>query len=282
VPNESLIRFAVFVVLLGLLVVWETLAPRRRRELGRWTRWPSNLGIMALNTALVRLSLPVTAVGFALLCEQRGWGLLNALDLPRWLTVLLAVLVLDFAIYLQHVLFHAVPALWRLHRMHHADLDIDVTTGARFHPIEIVASMAIKLAVIAASGAPAEAVLAFEILLNATSMFSHGNIRIPAGVDRVLRWLIVTPDMHRVHHSIVPRETNSNFGFNLPWWDRLFGTYRAQPEAGHDAMIIGISQFRSTREQRLDRMLTQPFREDPAGLSLRRQRFGQRNRPRGA
>jgi len=261
VPTETIIRLAFFLGVLGLIAAWEALAPRRRRALGRWTRWPSNLAITALNAALIRLAVPVTATGFALLCEQRGWGLLNALDLPRWLAIALGVLALDLVIYLQHVLFHAMPALWRLHRMHHADLDIDVTTGGRFHPVEIVASLAIKLAAIAALGAPMEAVLAFEILLNATSMFNHGNIRLPSGLDRVLRWIVVTPDMHRVHHSIVPRETNSNFGFNMPWWDRLFGTYRAQPEAGHEAITIGISQFRSPREQWLDRMLTQPFRE---------------------
>ena len=261
-PSETIIRLAFFLGVLGLVAAWEALAPRRRRALGRWTRWPSNLGITALNSALIRLAFPVTATGFALLGEQRGWGLLNVLDLPHWLAIVLGVLVLDLVIYLQHVLFHAVPTLWRLHRMHHADLDIDVTTGARFHPVEIVASMAIKVATVAALGAPMAAVLAFEILLNATSMFNHGNIRLPPGLDRVLRWFVVTPDMHRVHHSIVPRETNSNFGFNMPWWDRLFGTYRAQPEAGHDAMTIGISQFRSPREQWLDRMLTQPFRED--------------------
>jgi sterol desaturase/sphingolipid hydroxylase (fatty acid hydroxylase superfamily) len=261
VPTETIIRLAFFLGVLGLIAAWEALAPRRRRALGRWTRWPSNLAITALNAALIRLAVPVTATGFALLCEQRGWGLLNALDLPRWLAIALGVLALDLVIYLQHVLFHAVPALWRLHRMHHADLDIDVTTGGRFHPVEIVASLAIKLAAIAALGAPMEAVLAFEILLNATSMFNHGNIRLPSGLDRILRWIVVTPDMHRVHHSIMPRETNSNFGFNMPWWDRLFGTYRAQPEAGHEAITIGISQFRSPREQWLDRMLTQPFRE---------------------
>jgi len=270
VSDEPIIRLAFFLGALGGLAAWEVLAPRRRRELRRWTRWPSNLAVVALNTALVRLVFPVTAVGFALLCEQRGWGLLNALDLPGWLLVVLGVLVLDFAIYLQHVLFHAVPALWRLHRMHHADLDFDVTTGGRFHPIEILASMAIKLAAIAAFGAPAMAVLAFEILLNATSMFNHGNIRLPAGLDRVLRWAVVTPDMHRVHHSVLSRETNSNFGFNLPWWDRLFGTYRAQPEAGHEAMTIGIEQFRDPREQRLDRMLLQPFRGDDRTYPLGR------------
>jgi sterol desaturase/sphingolipid hydroxylase (fatty acid hydroxylase superfamily) len=181
-----------------------------------------------------------------------------------------AIVALDLSIYLQHVLFHAVPALWRLHRMHHADLDIDVTTGARFHPIEILLSIGIKLGVVAALGAPAVAVLIFEVLLNATSMFNHSNVRMPARLDRVLRWIVVTPDMHRVHHSVVARETNSNFGFNLPWWDRLFGTYRDQPAAGHEAMTIGIEQFRNPAEQRLDRMLTQPFREDDRRYALGR------------
>jgi sterol desaturase/sphingolipid hydroxylase (fatty acid hydroxylase superfamily) len=190
--------------------------------------------------------------------------------LPVWASVLVAVMALDLAIYLQHVLFHAVPALWRLHRMHHADQEIDVTTGARFHPIEILLSMGIKLGVVAALGAPAAAVLIFEVLLNATAMFNHSNVRMPTWLDRGLRWVVVTPDMHRVHHSIVARETNSNFGFNLPWWDRLFGTYRGQPAAGHDAMIVGIEQFREPAEQRLDRMLTQPFRDHDGGYALGR------------
>jgi sterol desaturase/sphingolipid hydroxylase (fatty acid hydroxylase superfamily) len=176
--------------------------------------------------------------------------------------VAVAIVVLDLAVYLQHVLFHAVPALWRLHRMHHADLDFDVTTGNRFHPIEIVLSMVWKLTIVFALGAPALAVLAFEVVLNATAMFNHGNVRIPKRLDRWLRWLVVTPDMHRVHHSVVPSETNSNFGFNLPWWDRLFGTYRAAPAAGQEAMTIGIEQFRDPRELGLGHMLTQPFRGD--------------------
>ena len=260
--SEPVIRVAFFLGIFIVVAVWEAMAPPRKRQLPRRARWPANLGIVALNTALVRLLLPTTAVAFALLGEQRGWGLLNNIDLPRWAALVLAVVALDLAIYLQHVLFHAVPALWRLHRMHHADLDIDVTTGARFHPIEIAASMILKLGAIAALGAPAEAVLVFEVLLNGTAMFNHANLRLPSGLDRVLRWIVVTPDMHRVHHSIVRQETNSNFGFNLPWWDRLFGTYRAQPAAGHEAMTIGIEQFRASREQRLDRMLTQPFRDE--------------------
>lgn len=260
--DEPVIRLVFFLGLFAVFALWEAAAPRRHRTLTRRQRWPSNLAIVALNTALVRLALPVTAVGFALLCAEHGWGLLNFLDLPHWLAVALAVVLLDLAIYVQHVVFHSVPMLWRLHRMHHADLDIDVTTGARFHTVEIAASMLIKLAVIAALGPPALGVLIFEILLNATAMFNHANIGLPAGLDRALRWIVVTPDMHRVHHSILRHETDSNFGFNIPWWDRLFGTYRAQPEAGHEAMTIGITQFRAPREQRLDRMLTQPFRDD--------------------
>lgn len=268
--NEPQIRLIAFAGVFAAMAAWEMLAPRRKQRLGRGTRWPSNIGIIVLDTVLVRLLFPTTAVGLALLAEAQGWGLLHALGLPVWASVLLAIMALDFAIYLQHVLFHAVPALWRLHRMHHADLEFDVTTGARFHPIEILLSMGLKLGVVAALGAPAVAVLIFEVLLNATAMFNHSNVRMPTWVDGVLRWVVVTPDMHRVHHSIVPRETNSNFGFNLPWWDRLFGTYRGQPSAGHQAMTIGIEQFRELREQRLDRMLTQPFRDDDHSYALGR------------
>jgi len=270
--NEPFIRVAAFAVILLAVAAWEVLAPRRHPKVGRATRWPSNIGVVMLDTLVVRLVLPIGAIGVALLAEGKGWGLLNALRVSTWLAIPLAIIILDLAIYLQHVLFHAVPALWWLHRMHHADLEFDVTTGVRFHPLEIFISMIVKMGVIAALGAPATAVLAFEVLLNATSMFSHGNIRVPTGPDRVLRWILVTPDMHRVHHSLVPRETNSNFGFNLPWWDRLFGTYRGQPAAGHEAMIIGIEQFREVREQRLDRMLTQPFREDDRSYALGRRK----------
>ena len=261
-PSEPLFRFLAFSGVLSVLVLWEFFAPRRPSQFGRTIRWPSNLGMVVLDTVMARLLVPTTAVGLALVCEARGWGLFYVLALPAWAIIPLAFLALDLAIYLQHVLFHAVPALWRLHRMHHADQDIDVTTGVRFHPIEILLSLGIKLGVVAALGTPAIAVLLFEILLNATSMFNHSNIAMPLGLDRALRWIVVTPDMHRVHHSIVVRETNSNFGFNLPWWDRLFGTYRDQPAAGHDGMIIGIEQFREPKEQRLDRMLTQPFRDN--------------------
>ena len=258
--HEPYIRLATFGGVFIVMAVWEFIVPRRKQAIGRGWRWPNNLGVVAANTLLVRILFPTTAVGLALLAQTRGFGLFNVIAVPAWIGVAASVVILDLAIYLQHVLFHAVPALWRLHRMHHADLEFDVSTGLRFHPIEILLSMLIKFAVVAALGAPALSVLIFEVLLNATSMFNHANVRIPLGIDRVLRWLVVTPDMHRVHHSILARETNSNFGFNLPWWDRLFGTYRPQPAAGHEAMTIGIKQFRDPRELWLDRMLAQPFR----------------------
>jgi sterol desaturase/sphingolipid hydroxylase (fatty acid hydroxylase superfamily) len=267
--SEPVLRFSAFAAVLVCLMGWELVKPRRRQTLHRLARWPSNLCVVALDTVLVRLLFPTTAVGFALFCQTHGWGLLQIAKLPAWATLPLGFLALDAAIYLQHVLFHAVPALWRLHRMHHSDQEIDVTTGVRFHPIEILLSMAIKFGVIAALGAPAIAVLLFEVLLNATSLFNHSNVRMPQRLERALRWIVVTPDMHRVHHSIVV-QTNSNFGFNLPWWDRLFGTYRDRPQAGHDAMTIGIQQFRERREQLIDRMLSQPFRSDASLYPLGR------------
>ena len=223
--HEPAIRAAFFVGVLLVMALWEVAAPRRRREIPRILRWSNNLGVVVIDTLLVRVTFPIIAVGLALVAQDNGWGLFNIMDIPGWAAFLLSVLALDLAIYLQHVMFHAVPALWRLHRMHHADLEFDVTTGLRFHPVEILLSMGLKLIVVAALGPPAIAVLVFEVLLNATSMFNHSNIRIPKGIDRILRLFVVTPDMHRVHHSIHPSETNSNFGFNLPWWDRLLGTY---------------------------------------------------------
>jgi sterol desaturase/sphingolipid hydroxylase (fatty acid hydroxylase superfamily) len=258
--HEPVIRLAAFVGVFAAMALWELLTPRRRLGIGRLRRWPGNLGIVALNTLLVRIIFPTALIGAALVAEARHWGLFQNLPVPPWLAIAGSVLILDLTVYFQHVLFHAAPALWRLHRMHHADLEFDVTTGVRFHPLEILISMLIKLAVVAAIGAPALGVLIFEVLLNAASMFNHGNVRIPAALDAALRWIVVTPDMHRVHHSIAPRETNSNFGFNLSCWDRLFGTYRAQPAAGHAGMTIGLDQFRDPRELRLDRMLAQPFR----------------------
>jgi sterol desaturase/sphingolipid hydroxylase (fatty acid hydroxylase superfamily) len=258
--QESALRLGVFAFVFTVVALWEAIMPRRPRSYPRLSRWPSNLAIVAMNTTLIRVLLPATAVSLALSGEKRGWGLLNNHPVPDWVALVASIVLLDAAIYLQHVMFHAVTALWRVHRMHHADLDFDVTTGARFHPIEIVLSMLIKFGVVLTLGASAPGVLAFEILLNATAMFNHGNARIPTRLDHYLRWFVVTPNMHRVHHSIVVRETNSNFGFNLPWWDRLFGTYRCQPAAGHDRMTIGLEQFREARELWLDRMLLQPFR----------------------
>jgi sterol desaturase/sphingolipid hydroxylase (fatty acid hydroxylase superfamily) len=266
--HEPWVRMGAFAAVLLAMALWEALAPRRILAYPRILRWPANLGIVILNAALLRLAVPMAAVGLAAAASERGWGLLNQLDLPPWLALAAAVIALDLVIYIQHVLFHAVPALWRLHRMHHADLDFDVTTGARFHPLEILVSAGIKLAAVAVLGPAALAVLVFEVLLSATAMFNHGNVRLPVAADRWLRRLVVTPDMHRVHHSAVPAETSRNFGFCLPWWDRLFGTYLAQPAAGHERMRIGIAEFRDAAELRLHRMLLQPLREDKAGYEI--------------
>ncbi len=268
--NEPVLRLACFFGVLAALMAAEAALPRRRRAIPRLTRWVGNLGIVVIDTLLLRLFFPLAAVGFALLAEARGWGLFNAVAAPGWLAFLVSLLVLDLAIYLQHVMFHAVPTLWRLHRMHHADLDFDVTTGLRFHPVEILLSMGIKIGVVAALGPPAVAVLVFEVLLNATAMFNHSNLKLPLGLDRVLRLFVVTPDMHRVHHSIYPNETNSNFGFNFPWWDRLLGTYTPQPRDGHEAMTIGIEQFRTAGDLRLDRMLIQPVKGPASGYPINR------------
>ncbi len=258
---EPIIRLGSFIGIFLIMALWEVFAPRRSRSQTRLQRWPGNLGIVVIDTLLVRILFPAAALGVAAYATTQHWGLFNIIQSPRLITIAACVLILDLAIYFQHRLFHAIPLFWRLHRMHHADLDIDVTTGARFHPIEIILSMLIKFGVIVTIGAPVVAVVIFEILLNATSTFNHSNAYITPQVDRVLRWLVVTPDMHRVHHSIVAAETNSNFGFNIPWWDRLFGTYRDQPQAGHDGMTIGLEVFRDANELRLDKMLLQPFRE---------------------
>ncbi len=256
------IRLGTFAGVFALLALWEILAPRRLPSIGRTARWPGNLGIAIIDAVAVRFLFPTAAVAVALTAEARGWGALNLLALPAWAEIMFAVIALDLIIYAQHVLSHRIPILWRLHRMHHSDLALDLTTGVRFHPVEIVGSMLIKLGAIVALGAPALAVLIFEVILNAASMFNHGNIRLGARLDRALRLVLVTPDMHLVHHSTVRRETDSNFGFCLPWWDRLFKTYRRAPAAGLDAMTIGLDAFRDPRELRLDRMLVQPLRPD--------------------
>ena len=260
---EDSYRLPVFLGVLALIAIWEVAAPQRRAETPRLLRWSNNLALVVIDSAIVRLLFPVLAVGAALIAAERGWGLFNLIALPSWLGLILGIVLLDLAIYLQHRIFHRVPLLWRLHRMHHADTDFDVTTGLRFHPVEIILSMAIKIAVVLLFGLPAVAVLLFEIILSATALFNHGNIRLPAALDARLRWFVVTPDMHRIHHSVIPRETHSNFGFNLPWWDRLFGTYRAAPRDGQQGMTIGLPQFRDRRELWLDRMLVQPLRHDP-------------------
>jgi len=241
--NEVTIRLGFFFGIFGFMAVWEVVAPRRALTLTRKVRWLNNLGLVFFNSFVVRLLFPAAAVGMAVFATEQGWGLFNYFEVPAGIAILASVVALDFVIYLQHVLVHAVPVLWRLHRVHHADVDFDVTTGARFHTLEIILSMLIKFATIAVLGPPVVAVVIFEVVLNATAMFNHSNIRIPKAIDQIVRWLIVTPDMHRVHHSVEDDEANSNFGFNLPWWDRLFGTYRDQPRAGHEAMTIGIHSY---------------------------------------
>ncbi|MGB5202466.1 MAG: sterol desaturase family protein, partial [Sedimenticolaceae bacterium] len=264
--HEAAIRLGFFIGIFAIMALWELWAPRRVLTVDKAIRWANNLGLVALNTFLLRLLFPAAAVGMAALADDQGWGLLNHFQVPVGLAIPLAVIVLDFVIWLQHVMVHAIPALWRLHRVHHADPDFDVTTGSRFHPIEIILSLLIKFATIAVLGPPVIAVITFEVLLNATAMFNHANVRLPAKLDRILRWFVVTPDMHRVHHSIEDDETNSNFGFNLPWWDRLFGTYRDQPRGGHERMTIGIRGYNQPRDVSwLPGMIMLPFRGKVAG-----------------
>lgn len=273
--NEPAIRLGFFFGIFALMAVWEVLAPRRALTQSRAVRWGSNLGLVVLNSVVLRLLFPAAAVGMAVFAAEQGWGVFNYLEAPFWLAVLASVVVLDFFIWLQHVMVHAVPALWRLHRVHHADLDFDVTTGARFHPLEILLSMGIKFAVIAVLGPPVLAVVIFEVVLNATSMFNHSNVRLPLAADRVLRRFVVTPDMHRVHHSVEDDETNSNFGFNLSVWDRLFGTYRDQPRAGHEGMSIGIHGYRDVRQVGwLPGMLWLPFVGKVTEYAINRRQWG--------
>lgn len=258
--NEGTIRLSISLGVLVVMALWEFAAPRRDLGQSKWRRWGGNLGIVVLNTITVRLLFPILAVGAAVWAEQKGWGLFNLVALPGWLEVAAAAALLDMVVYWQHRLFHVIPLLWRMHRMHHADLDFDVTTALRFHPFEIVLSMLIKLAAVLILGPAALAVLIFEVLLNGTAMFNHGNVRLPLGLDRWLRLLVVTPDMHRVHHSIDGREYNSNFGFNLPWWDHLFGSYQDQPAAGHAGMRIGLRAYSGKICANLIWMLVLPFR----------------------
>ena len=261
--HESGIRLGFFIGILILMGFWESIAPRRPYSMSKRSRWIANLGIVVIDSLILRLAFPVTAVYIASLNEGSGRGFLNQSGLPYWLAIVIGVLLLDFIIYLQHATFHAFPIFWRLHMIHHTDLDFDTTTGVRFHPLEILLSMVIKIGAVFVLGIVPLAVILFEILLNATSLFNHGNVRLPQPIDRVLRLFVVTPEMHRVHHSVIIRETNSNFGFNLPWWDRLFGTYRSAPAAGHEGMTIGLSQFRDPGELTLPRLLVLPFTGSP-------------------
>ena len=260
--NEPFIRLSVFAGILALMAVLEAVFPRKTRRLDRRLRWPANFMIVLINTMAVRLIFPAAAVGFALAMKESQTGLFNQLPLPFPVLVVASMVLLDLVIYAQHILFHRIPMLWRFHRMHHTDLDLDVTSGSRFHPVEILLSVLIKFAAIALLGAPAVAVLLFEVLLNAGAMFNHANLRLPGALDRVLRAIIVTPDMHRVHHSVIATETNANFGFNLSCWDRVFGNYIAQPQGGHANMEIGLPEFQDPSCERLDKMLLQPWEKN--------------------
>ena len=272
--NEIAIRLGFFFSIFAVMAAWEIIAPRRALTVSKAVRWANNLGLVFLNTLVLRLLFPAAAVGMAAFADEHGWGLLNYYSLPFALSVVLAVVAMDFIIYLQHVLVHAVPALWRLHRVHHADLDYDVTTGARFHPIEIVLSMLIKFATIIVLGAPVLAVMVFEVVLNAMAMFNHSNVSLPRGLDRIVRLFVVTPDMHRVHHSTEDNEANSNFGFNLSLWDRLFGTYIDQPREGHDRMTIGIHKYRDPKQvNQLPGMLALPFVGRITGYAINRREW---------
>ena len=269
--NELPVRLGFFFGIFAVMAVWEILAPRRQLTVSKGLRWANNLGLVFLNSFILRFLFPTAAVGVAIAAQQHGWGLLNYYQLPFAVSVAIAVIAMDFVIWLQHVMVHAIPLLWRLHRVHHADLDYDVTTGTRFHTIEIILSMLIKFATIMVLGPPVVAVVIFEVLLNATAMFNHGNIYIPQKYDRLLRLFVVTPDMHRVHHSVHAPLTNSNFGFNLPWWDRLFGTYVAQPPEGHKEMKIGLNDFRDPKQvERLPGMLMLPFARQLGEYSINR------------
>lgn len=256
---EPVIRLSAFAGVLVIMTILEMASPMRRLKAGRYPRWLSNLGLVVLNSVALRLLLPLQAVGVALVAADRDWGLFNVLDWPVWVEGLITIVLLDLAVYSQHVVFHAVPVLWRLHMVHHSDPDIDVTTGLRFHTVEIFLSMGLKIVVVCLLGPPAWAIIVFEVVLNATAVFNHSNIRMPRSVDRILRLIVVTPDMHRVHHSVLPVETNSNFGFNLPWWDHCFGTYTAQPFMGHDRMTIGLTEFQDQRSVSLPWMMFLPF-----------------------
>ncbi|NIA02643.1 MAG: sterol desaturase family protein [Planctomycetia bacterium] len=273
--NEKPIRMGFFFGVLAIMAVWEILAPRRQLTVSKTVRWVNNLGLVFFNSFILRVLFPAAAVGVAVVAKKQGWGLFNVYELPLYVTVIASVVIMDFVIYVQHVMVHAIPMLWRLHRVHHADPDYDVTTGARFHTLEIILSMLIKFATILLLGPPVVAVILFEIILNVTAMFNHGNVGLPPALDRVLRWVVVTPDMHRVHHSVEDDEANSNFGFSLPWWDRLFGTYRDQPRGGHQGMTIGIHKYHDAKDVSwISGMLLLPFRGKISEYAINRRQWG--------
>jgi len=256
---ETGVRLGFFFGILVIMFLWELIAPRRPLTASKTARWSSNLGLVLIDSVFVRLAFPAGLAGVAFLAQQRGWGILNFLELSLLLEIILGVLILDLAIYLQHAMFHSIPLFWRLHMVHHSDMDIDVTTGVRFHPIEILLSMGIKIVVVVLIGAPPASVLIFEVLLNGTSMFNHGNVRYSQRIDSFLRLIVVTPEMHRVHHSTIRWETNSNLGFSFPWWDRLFGTYRPQPAKGHLEMTIGLDPYKEPQKLTFFWMIALPF-----------------------
>ena len=272
--NEVVIRLSSFLTIFALMAVWEMLSPRRALSVSKSIRWLNNVALVVLNSIVLRLLFPAAAVGLAAFVSESQWGILNYYQVPHWPAILISVVVMDFFIYLQHIMVHAIPVLWRLHRVHHADLDFDVSTGLRFHPLEIILSMLIKFAIILVLGPPVLAVVIFEVILNGMAMFNHSNIKLPLGFERILRWVLVTPDMHRVHHSIDDEETNSNFGFNLSLWDRIFGTYCQQPEAGHEGMTIGIRDFRGIGQVGwLWGILLMPFRGKITGYTINKRRW---------
>jgi sterol desaturase/sphingolipid hydroxylase (fatty acid hydroxylase superfamily) len=263
--HEAWLRFGVFLGVFGIMASWELFKPCRTLLVSKKSRWLSNLGIVVFNSILLRILFPTAAVGVAQYASVNQWGILNQVTLPVGLAIVISILILDFMIYWQHMVAHHVPIFWRLHRVHHADLDFDVTTGARFHPIEIVLSMLLKFLVIVLLGPPAVAVFLFEVILNGAAMFNHSNVSLPKYLDKLLRLFLVTPDMHRVHHSVIPTELNSNFGFNLNWWDRLFGTYKDQPDGGHQSMKIGLNNFRNIHDcVELKGLLLIPFKKADA------------------
>lgn len=263
---ESVLRLSTYIGVIVLMALLEALMPRRQRSFDRVRRWFANLGLIAISTVLVRFAVPLMATGIAMAAEEKGWGIFNLLSLPHVLNIVLSLMLLDMMIYWQHVATHYVPFLWALHKVHHSDRDIDVTTGIRFHPIEIVLSLFYKFLCIIIIGPSATAVLIFEIALNASSMFNHANLRLPLKLDYILRKLIVTPDMHRVHHSVLVRETNSNFGFNLALWDRIFGTYISQPQSGHISMRIGLEEYQDEKPSSLPWCIVLPFLRRPSKL----------------